>query len=82
MLIRGGEKAVIVTAQNEELQREADHISHELQLAHQSRLRLEKEASFLRAELETLRDAEKAGRDELQSARDQVALAFFRLFSL
>jgi hypothetical protein len=72
MLIRGGEKAEIANVQNQELQREADMLRHELQLYQQGKLHLDKEASYLRTELQVIREAERVGALDLASARDQV----------
>lgn len=73
MLIRGGEKAEIANVQNEELQRETDLLRHELQLNQQGKVHLDKEISFLRAELQVVREAERVGALERASARDQAS---------
>ena len=73
MLIRGGEKAEIANVQNEELQREIDLLRHELQLNQQGKVHLDKEISFLRAELQVVREAERVGALERASARDQAS---------
>ena len=78
MLIRGGEKAEIANVQNQELQREADMLRHELQLYQQGKLHLDKEASFLRTEVQVMREAERVGALDLASARDQVSYFIFQ----
>lgn len=78
MLIRGGEKAEIANVQNQELQREADLLRHELQLYQQGKLHLDKEASFLRTEIQVMREAERVKALDLASARDQASHFIFQ----